>query len=654
MTDLLTTPLNLGQIRLRNRLAHVSMTTVTTPAGRVTDALVNYHASRAKGGVALTISEPIGTMPRHGALPRTQAWSDADADGFKRWAAAVASHGAVLMGQVQDAGRGHHYEGRLQDAIGASVLPDDLSWSVPRALTVDEIRIYVEGVATSAARLQRWGFAGVELSCGHGHLFHQFLSPWMNRRTDPYGGTLENRTRFVAEMVAAIRALCGPHFLIGLKLPGNDGLPGSIDDAEAFAITRTLCTATPPDYVSYAWGSHARTLEMHVPDRFGPRLAYMDRIRALKPALGSVPLMAIGRITDPAEAEAILRARDADLIGLGRALVADPAFLNKFVAGRAHDIRYCLSCNTCWGTIVQDHKTIACVNNPRVTQPDEADFTPEPTATPRRVVIVGAGPAGLEAAWVAAARGHHVTVFGRGPQPGGKTLFRAPLPGGETITSICDYQVPRAQRAGARFLLGREATVHDILAEHPDTVILATGAKMIAPDWLPEEWHDVVLGLREAMAALPKHGTHPGTAVIVDTDHSEAVYAAALHLQAMFDRCVIVTPRDTIGQGLHLMVRQAMLRRIAQAGVEIIPYHEPIWTDAALDGALELENIHTAQRRTVRNIAFLSYATARAPDLSLQAALQAAGIPTARAGDAIVAGELLAATATGYAAGMQA
>ena len=187
---------------------------------------------------------------------------------------------------------------------------------------------------------------------------------------------------------------------------------------------------------------------------------------------------------------------------------------------------------------------IACVNNPRIAQPDETDYWPEPVEHPKRIAVVGAGIAGMEAAWVAAARGHDVTVFGVSAEIGGKAWWRERLPGGETVSSIYDYQTVAAERSGVRFELG-QAVYHDqLLAHRPDSVILATGAQMIRPDWLPEAIHSEgwVVDLRTAMTEVLQHNglqsgaIDPGTAVICDTDHTEAVYAAAEALRARFAR----------------------------------------------------------------------------------------------------------------------
>lgn len=256
----LLAPFTLAGQRLKNRVVHASMTTRMGANMRVTDRLVQYHANRARGGAALIVTEPLSMAPHQNIPYKVRAWNDDDVAGLARWAAAVEAHDTRLVGQIQDPGRGRHAPGRHADAVSASALPDDISWSVPHALAIAEIEQLIADFAQSAARLKRCGFSGVEISAGHGHLFHQFLSPRSNAREDSYGGDWVNRTRFVRETVAAIRAACGAGFIIGVKLPGNDGAPASIGPTEAAAIAQLVTAARNVDYVCFAHGTHARAL----------------------------------------------------------------------------------------------------------------------------------------------------------------------------------------------------------------------------------------------------------------------------------------------------------------------------------------------------------------------------------------------------------
>jgi 2,4-dienoyl-CoA reductase-like NADH-dependent reductase (Old Yellow Enzyme family) len=291
-------------------------------------------------------------------------------DSLTRFAQAIRAEDCHLLAQIQDNGRARRLPGRVGGLKGASALPDDLFYSVPEEFSAPELAAFSEAAAEAAARLQRCGYSGVEISAGHGHLFHQFLSPRTNQREDAYGGDLAGRARLLVEVCQAIRQRCGNEFLLAVKLPGDDGLTDGVGPAMAAEVASHLVSKVRVDLLSYAQGTHHHTLEMHLPDDSYPRLPFVAMSARLQAATPGVPVMALGRITDPAEAQAILLRGDASLVGLARPLVADPAWPRKAAQGRARDIRYCVSCNSCWRTILQD-KPLACDNNPRVAEPGE-------------------------------------------------------------------------------------------------------------------------------------------------------------------------------------------------------------------------------------------------------------------------------------------
>lgn len=652
--SLLFTPFELSGKRLRNRIVHASMTTLTVRNGAVAEEQITYFENRARGGAAMIITEPLSMSPMQAVPTKTHVFNPDNAAGLIRMAKAVEQQDCRLLGQIQDPGRARHHAGRHLNAIAPSVLPDDMSWSVPRALTVDEIVKFVKDFAESAARLQSYGFSGVELSCGHGHLFHQFMSPQSNIRDDAYGGSWMNRCRFITEIVTTIRRQCGPHFIIGLKLPGDDGLPGGIGPEQAVIIAKILTESQEASYVCFAQGTHANSLEMHIPDRFGPRTPYRELIKTLRQAIPEIPVMSLGRISDPAEAEAILASGEAELIGIGRALIADPAWPLKVAQSRVNEIRYCLACNTCWDTIITRHESLACVNNPRVRQADEVDYWPTKATDAKDIIIVGAGIAGMEAAWIAAARGHHVTVLGSGAQIGGKAWLRSHFPGGEEVSSVYDYQTIAAVRAGANIELGLTATAADVASLKPDGVILATGATMIPPSWLPTDVRNAgfVLDLRETMAGLLSVSSkQPGTAVIFDMDHTEGTYAMAERLHALFEHVVILTPRHSLADDMAVVTRQGVLRRLYTKKIEVHLLALPVWTDDIENGVLTWEHVITHERQQIKDVALITYSTPRRRNDELAAPLKQLGIDVVLIGDCKSPRDMIAATSDGHQAG---
>lgn len=649
----LFSPIRIGGLELRNRLAHAAIQTKFPEDGQASERLIAYHRARAEGGAGLIVTEPMAMTSVNRETFRLRAWDDAAADSLARLAAAVESADTRLIGQVQDAGRGRHAVGRNEGAVGASALPDDLSWTVPRVLEPAGIRQLVDEWAAASRRLRRAGFSGVEISAGHGHIFHQFLSPASNRRDDEYGGSLENRARLVADLVAAIRSACDKPFVIGLKLPGEDGIAGGIDADEARRIAGYLAEAVDIDYWTFAWGAHGNSLWRHLPDAHGPRHPYLDAIRRLRDVAPGIPTGALGYFTDPHECEAALAGGDADLVFLGRSLIADPAFGTKAAAGRAGSIRYCVSGNNCWRSLIESGM-LACDNNPRVGEANEQRRIERAASPGKRVVVVGSGVAGLEAAATAALRGHDVTLFGASPAVGGKTRLHGALPGGENLSSIYDYQLLAGREAGVRYELDRRAGAADVLALDPDLVLLATGARLTVPPFVPAELRDYVPDLRSfARALLSRTARDDGHVVIYDHDHTGMTYAVAELAAARFRKITIVTPRERIAADVSLVARQGIYHRLSRAAVGLVTSVDIADLDGIGDGNITLANVWSGERSQLADVTALAYATPRVPTTELHAPLAAAGLKVMPIGDCRAPRTVMASTREGYEVAMQ-
>jgi 2,4-dienoyl-CoA reductase-like NADH-dependent reductase (Old Yellow Enzyme family) len=630
----------IGERSLRNRVV-LSATLTNYAAGqRITDRWINFLAERAKGGCAAIVTEVIAVDPTALAHSAIVAGHDqVNEEGFKRIAEAVEVAGACLIGQPWHPGRQQLWA-PVWSPKGISDQPDAYSWTVPHVMSTNELQQVADAYVSVALRLKNCGFGGVELHGAHGYLISQILSPWSNPRTDQYGGSLENRVRFVVEICDGVRSACGKDFVIGLKMPGDEGVEGGIDPDEAARITAALVGHGTLDYFAYSQGNFTNSLENHVPDMHFRRAPFLDIYKKIRPAAAGKPVMAMGRVAMPAEAEAAIAEGAADLVGLTRALIADADWPNKAREGRVIDIRPSSYDNFAWGE-VHLGKPLAEVHNPQLGIDGESNWRPARTNRKKRVVVVGAGPAGMQAACVAAQRGHDVTLVSASQQLGGKLHWEAELPGREEYRSVLSWMERQLRDAGARIEFGRTATPDDVLALNPETVILATGSTQRPPK-------DIAGGssVRDWKRNEPNVRID-GTAVLFDMDHSAATYAVADALADRYRKLVLLTPRTQIARNVNYCSAIGIHRRLYQADAEIIVAAEPV---SCQDGILTWRNVFTGQTRTIANVGLFLWSTPRIANDALAQRLQQVRVNTLLAGDCVAPRNLLCAVHEGEAA----
>ena len=600
--------LGVGTRTLRNRIALPATLTNFGAGNRITDRWIDFLAERARGGCGLIVTEIIAVDPEalaHGAI--VTGYEDANDPGFERVADEVHAAGSCILGQLWHPGRQQLWHPTRSPA-GVSDQPDALSWTVPRVMTTQECARLVDAYVEAARRLARCGFDGVELHGAHGYLITQFLSPWSNTREDGYGGDLEGRTRFVREIAQRIRDACGESFIVGFKMPADEGVEGGIDVDEAARITERLAATGAFDLFAYGQGNFSLSLENHVPDMHFRPGHFIDLHRRMREVSGGIPVMALGRVGTPDLAERVVAEGYGDLVGMTRAQVSDAAFANKTREGREDEIRPCIFDNFCWGQ-VHAGKPIAEFHNPHLGERGEADWAPSLASHPRRVVVVGAGPAGLEAAWIAAARGHEVHLFGAGPSAGGKLRVEARLPGHAGVASVIEHQLRMAERHGVRFTPGTSADGETVRALAPDAVVVASGAKMRRPRWA---WSNSLLAI-SAVEFAGRLGTPAApsgrTAVLFDHDHTAPTYAVAQALADTHEQVVLLTPRTRIAQAVNYCSALGVHRRLHCLDVEIVTATEPV--EIREDGEVRCRNVFSGHEGAIEEVDTVVYATPR-------------------------------------------
>ncbi len=472
-------PASIGNMQLRNRIVMPPMGTgYAADQGYVSQRLIDYYEARARGGAGLIIIETIAPALQCKSPRQTTLGDDKYMPGWQKLTEAIHRHGAKIAAQLQHSGWENRDGRRVQVAPSPIVVPArvvGVAGGPPHELTADEISEIVGWFAAATRRARDSGFDGVEIHGAHQYLVASFLSPATNKRQDKYGGTVENRARFLIEIIEALRETVGPDYPVWPRLNGQEyGFDGVTIEETKQVVPMAVKAGVQAIHVSgYAAGSFVTKAPLtDTPGFLAPLAEEVKKIT-------SVPVIAVGRL-DPDLGEQILEAGKADLIAIGRRIMADPELPNKAAAGKLDEIIPCINCMECIERPRAEGQGTRCTINATVGK--ESEYQIKPATRKKKVVVIGSGPAGMEAAIVASIRGHHVTLFEKESRLGGQLSIAALPPHKADILPWLDYLTRQVKKAGVQVRLHTEATPALIQASKPDAVVIAVGSTPIIPD----------------------------------------------------------------------------------------------------------------------------------------------------------------------------
>ena len=570
----LFSPIQIGSKTLRNRLVCTAHATIFESEGQFTERHVHYYAERAKGGVAMIVTEGA-SVHLTGTFP-LKIHGDEAIPPMARVAEAVHEHGTVIVAQITHAGRRVPHPSGVSETVtvAPSALPAPsvhFGRVMPHELSVGEIEEIVKAFGVAAGRVIKAGFDGVEIAIAFGNLIPQFLSEHANRRTDRYGGDLEGRVTFAKECLASVRSAIGPDAILGVRYT-DDEIEYGQDIDDILEWVPSLCRPEQVDYVSVTAGTNydLKSAASIIPSHYH-RPGQFSGLAARVKAVTGLPVIGSGRINTPQLADQLVRDAQMDLVGMVRELIADPWLPAKAREGRANEIRPCIACNqSCKGRQAR-RLPITCVYNPVAGR--EVALSELPAAeTPRQIVVIGGGPAGLEAATIAAERGHRVTLLERADRTGGQTIVTAMAPGRAEWGDIARYMDARARRAGVDIRTGVEATAETLIAESPDAVVMATGAYPYIPE-VPGAEGTQVVAAHDVMSGDTSVGR---SVVVIDVQGLREGCDVANHLAGQGKNVTLVTGMPVIGEHIQAGVWRHIYEDLVKGDVTLSPLTEVV------------------------------------------------------------------------------
>lgn len=469
-------PIQIGPFKLRNRILISGHITGMAMDGTVSEQQAYYCAERAKGGVAMIITEAFDTNPHSRQYPWiVEPYRKESIPGMKMATDMIHEHDARVLAQLCHTGAAQLGIDSMTENWAPSAIPHVIYRVVPKEMVIEDIREVIDYYILSARNCIAAGYDGVEIHGAHGYLLHQFMSPIYNYRTDEYGGSLENRVRLTIEIIDAVREEIGDKYIMGIRISGDEVTSGGLTLKDMQEIAAVLENTGKLDYISVSMGNYNSLWTIIAPMCFPS--GYQLYLPAGIKEIVDLPVFGVGRIVDPLKAEEILRNNQADMVVMTRAHIADPEILKKIKEGKADEIRSCAGCNQgCIGRrFLSRH--LSCLQNPAAGREKELGVaTLKKANTKKDIMVIGGGPAGMKAAEIAASRGHQVTLFERTDELGGQVKWAMQFPKRDDFGNIIRNLSQALEKQKVEIISGTEVTAKMVLERQPDAVVVATGS----------------------------------------------------------------------------------------------------------------------------------------------------------------------------------
>ncbi|GEL21099.1 oxidoreductase [Pseudonocardia sulfidoxydans NBRC 16205] len=618
-------PTEIGGVALRNRVVVPGHTTNFGHANLPTPRHVEYHRERARGGVGLIVTEAVRVHPtsagRHISLG---SFDDSSIPAFAAMAEAVQAEGAKLFAQIMHAGRQANGDATRTVAWSASPLRWTSGAQVPRAMGRRDLDTVVDAFGAAATRMQLAGLDGLEVHLGHGHLLQQFLSPVTNRRDDEYGGSLENRMRLTRRVLGAVRG--ATDLPVGIRISADEFLPGGLDVAQMVEIVGLLREEFPLAYVHVSHSAYhgSWSLSTQMADMSFGHAPFRHHAAAFRRALAGLPVIAVCRLDTLPEAAELVADGDADLVALARPHIADPHLVRKVTAGRAQDVRNCLACNQGCISRVEQSLPISCVVNPEVGAEGEWSAHRERAAAApaRRVLVVGGGPAGLEAALSARRAGHTVRLVEATEQLGGQIRTAARVHGRDRLALLVEDLVRAVRAAGVEIVTGHRVSPAEVVdgdSVHGgwDDVVVATGSRPARRE-LPGGPR--VVDIWTAVDLVEAEQAPTGTVLVLDDDGGWPGASLAERFAGRGAQVHLVSPSAPLSPKITTYSKLALVPRLSDLGVHV---HLMCTPEAAGPDAVDLVEVVGGARTRVEGVTLVVDAGSGSADDELHRALDA-------------------------------